>query len=177
MRRREALIALTGCLVLGACAVLPQSESPQVPLGPALPAFVISGRLALRQDDRSDHAGFEWRHSSDADEIVLTSPLGQDLARIGRDTTGAWLSRGGEERVVADTLDALAAKLFGAPLPFSVLAAWISGDRGWVGLVDGWRVTITEAVPYHQRRLPRRIELRRDDVELVLLIREWSEML
>lgn len=175
MRRRQALTALAGGLVLGACATLPQVEATREPLGPALVVFEISGRLALRQGERSDHASFEWRHSSDSDEIVLTSPLGQDLARIGRDANGAWLARGGDERVVADTLNALATKLFGAPLPFSALAVWVSGEGGWAGVVDGWRVAVTEAVPYRQRRLPRRIELRRDDVELVLLIREWGE--
>jgi hypothetical protein len=42
------------------------------------------------------------------------------------------------------------------------------------GEVDGWIVTVSESSPYLERRLPKRIEIRRDEIELKLVVTGWS---
>jgi hypothetical protein len=43
------------------------------------------------------------------------------------------------------------------------------------GEVDGWTIVVGESTPYRERRLPRRIEVRRDDIELRIVITGWGE--
>jgi len=43
------------------------------------------------------------------------------------------------------------------------------------GEVDGWRIAVTESAPFGQRRLPRRLEARRDDIELRIVIDDWGD--
>ncbi|HLQ03041.1 MAG TPA: lipoprotein insertase outer membrane protein LolB, partial [Burkholderiales bacterium] len=54
---------------LGACAGLP--EAPLPPGG-----FELSGRVAIRHGKKAASGRIFWRHSNDADELLLTSPLG-----------------------------------------------------------------------------------------------------
>ena len=167
------------CLVvlLAACGGMPEtSESIQV-LGPALQSFASNGRISLRQGERSDHLQFDWQHAHGRDVMLFSSPLGQGLAELGRDATGAWLIVPGGAEQRAPDLGTLAQRLFGAPLPLDMLAEWLRGARPALsGEVDGWRIVVTEAVPLGPRRLPRRLEARRDDIELRIVIDAWGDV-
>ena len=53
---------------------------------------------------------------------------------------------------------------------------WLRGarpERG--GLVDGWRVDVSETSPHRQRLLLRVLEARREDVELKLIVDQWDD--
>lgn len=181
---------LLGLVVLlqVACAELaPQVDASQG-LGPPLESFAANGRISLRQGERSDHLQFDWQHAPGRDVVLFSSPLGQGLAELGRDSAGAWLVTPGEPERRASDLRALAQSLFGAPLPLDVLADWLRGAQPALsGNVDGWHIEVSEttpsgalsagnsAVPSGQRRLPRRLEVRRDDIELRIVIDGWGE--
>jgi outer membrane lipoprotein LolB len=179
LKRRQFLRAggAAAALLASACATLETSSGAAdgEPLGPSPEAFVAIGRLALRQGERSDHLGFDWTHSAGHDRVLFLSPLGQGLAEIVRDGTGARLLRPDAEPVAESDLAALARRLFGTPLPLAELADWLRGARGYGGDVEGWRVEIASTAPSGQRRLPRRIDVRRDDVQLTLIVTEWGE--
>lgn len=163
-----------GAWLASACTTLATAPGPE-PLGPPLAAFSAAGRLALRQGARSDHLGFDWTHSDAHDRVLFLSPLGQGVAEIVRDGSGVRLIRPDAATIAEPDLAALALRLFGTPLPLGELADWLRGARGSGGDVDGWRIDITSAMPSGQRRLPRRIEVRRDDVLLTLIVTEWGE--
>lgn len=172
---RSWLVCLA-TLLLAACSGMQEvSESTQL-LGPALQSFASNGRISLRQGERSDHLQFDWQHGPERDVVLFSSPLGQGLAELGRDAAGAWLIVPGESERRAPDLGTLAQRLFGAPLPLDILAEWLRGARPALsGEVDGWRIAVTEAAPFGQRRLPRRLEVRRDDIELRIVIDGWGE--
>lgn len=173
----RVLSACVAALMLAACAALPDPPDAALPdTGVAVERFVASGRIALRQGERSDHLRFEWRHMPDRDVVRFSSPLGQALAELGRDAGGTWLAVPGQPERRERDLRALAHALFGAPLPLDVLAGWLAGaGTAAEGETDGWRITVTGSAPYRQRRLPQRVEVRRDDVELRIVIDERTD--
>lgn len=172
---RPALVCLAA-LWLAACGGMPEtSESAQL-LGPPLQSFVSNGRISLRQGERSDHLQFDWRHAPGRDVVLFSTPLGQGLAELGRDAGGAWLLIPGEAERRAPDLGALTQSLFGTPLPLDALAEWLRGAQpGPGGEVDGWRISVSESAPWRQHRLPRRLEARRDDIELRIVIDDWGD--
>lgn len=170
-------LACLAVFLLAACAELPPQSGASLGLGPPLQSFASNGRISLRQGERSDHLQFDWQHAPERDVVLFSSPLGQGLAELGRDATGgAWLVVPGESAQRAPDLRALAQRLFGVPLPLDVLAEWLRGARPVLsGDVDGWRVVVTETAPFGQHRLPRRLEVRRDDIELRIVVDDWGD--
>jgi outer membrane lipoprotein LolB len=162
-------------LVLAACADIPGASDGGLTLGPPLQRVSAEGRISLRQGERSDHLRFRWEHAPGKDVVLLMSPLGQGMAELTRDASGARLLQPKQPPIAADTLQQLAQKVFSVPLPLEVMAEWLRGARPELeGEVDGWRVTIVETTPYRQHRLLRMMEARRGDVDFKLVVDEWE---
>ena len=93
---RFALCIAAG-VILSACAALPEG-GPPAPGG-----FELSGRVAIRHAKDSGSGRIFWRHSDDADELLITSPIGQGIARITREGDRFQLVTGqGKEYRAAD---------------------------------------------------------------------------
>jgi outer membrane lipoprotein LolB len=110
----------------------PESRQPR-----ELTAFAVEGRISVRQADRSYHANIAWRHAADADEIFLTTPLGQGIAELLRDASGARLIQADRREIAAPDWEALSSEIFGFRLPLADLPRWIVGHRPAAG--TGWR--------------------------------------
>lgn len=162
-------------LLLTACAELQELPDATQTLGPPLSGFSADGRISLRQGERRDHLRFRWEHTADKDVVLLMSPLGQGLAELTRDASGARLVQPNQPEIVADTLPQLAQRVFGAPLPLDAMADWLRGARPALsGEVDGWQVVISATAAYRQSRLLRVLEARRDGIELKLVVEDWD---
>jgi outer membrane lipoprotein LolB len=203
---RQWLVGLAA-LCLAACAQFPattggpqptmqpamQPTEPPIVLGPPLDEFVATGRMALRQEKRSDHLRFRWQHTAVGDTVLFMSPLGSGVAEITRDADSVRLTRPNQPPVVADSLPELAQRVFGSPLPLDALADWLRGARPELdGVVDGWRIEISDtsllpareaasqASKAHQHRpkadsrLLRVATVSRGDVELKLIVDDWG---
>ena len=131
--------------------------------------------MSLRQGERRDHLRFRWEHEPGSDAVLLMSPLGQGLAELKRDATGATLKQPNQPLRAADTLPQLAQQVFGTPLPLEAMADWMRGARPELGgEIDGWRVVISDTSPSRQRRLLRVLEASRDDVDFKLIVDDWD---
>lgn len=162
-------------LSLVACAELQSPPDVPLTLGPPLQRLAAEGRISLRQGDRRDHLRFRWEHAPDRDTVLLMSPLGQGLAELTRDATGARLTQPNQPVIAADTLPQLAQRVFGAPLPLEAMADWLRGARPALsGEVDGWHVIISETSPFRQGRLLRVMEASREDVDFKLIVDDWD---
>jgi outer membrane lipoprotein LolB len=162
---------------LGACAALP--ERGLAPPG----GFELSGRVAVRAAKDSGSARIFWRHSSDADEMVITSPVGQGIARITREGERYRLVTGDNKEFRASDAETLTERALGWRLPLSGLSDWVQGrasaSGGATGEVgegmelrqDGWKVVYEE---YRDRR-PFRMKLSREDIEIRLVVDRWSK--
>ncbi|MCX7165480.1 MAG: outer membrane lipoprotein LolB [Rhodocyclales bacterium] len=171
---RSWLVCLAA-LLLVACAEFPPQPEIALTLGPPLQRFSAEGRISLRQGERRDHLRFRWQHVPESDVVLLMSPLGQGLAELTRDASGARLMQPNQTVIVADTLPQLAQRVFGAPLPLEAMAEWMRGARPALsGEVDGWRMVISDTSEFRLSRLLRVMEASREDVELKLIVDDWD---
>ncbi len=186
MRRRRFLVL--ALLALAGCATVPPGAIPARPARQTLNAFQIEGRLGVRRGEESFSANLYWQHGPDSDEIVLTSPLGQGLARLASGNGGAVLVTADRRRFEAATLDELSEQLFGFRLPVTALPHWIVGraaGRGGAAERDAqgrlvrlsereWTVELPAYESDSPDALPSLVQLARDDIRVRLKIDQWS---
>ena len=173
----RSALCVAAAAVLGGCAALP--EQGAAPAG----GFELSGRVAVRHTKDSGSARIFWRHSDDADEMVITSPVGQGIARITREGERYRLVTGDKKEFRASDAETLTEQALGWRLPLSGLSDWVQGrasaSTGATGEAgegkelrqDGWKVAYEE---YRDGR-PFRMKLSREDIEIRLVVDQWSQ--
>jgi outer membrane lipoprotein LolB len=145
--------------------------------------FTLEGRISIRQGEQAYHGALHWRHAGQVDELTLTGPLGQGAAELRRDGASAVLQLPDGERHEAATLEALADRLFGAPLPLAELPDWIRGiapeaqldeQQRPMRLVrpDYWTV---EWLRYDEAGRPQLLSLENQEVGVRLRIDSWAD--
>lgn len=135
LTERWRLWCLMACtLLLAACA------TPQRPVLPGESAWM--GRLALTvhtEPVQSVAAGFDLRGSPDAGSLLLTSPLGNAVARVvWSETDAEW--RQGDQVIKKRNLEELTTELGGTALPVAALFAWLNGTALEI---DGWQADLS----------------------------------
>ena len=170
--------AFAAAAVLGACASLPDA-------GPRLPGgFELSGRVAVRHGKDAASGKIFWRHSDDSDELLITSALGQGIARISRERDQFRLVTGDRKEYRAPDAESLTEQALGWRLPLSGLSDWVQArasperpaevlGRAGEGLEirqDGWRVAYEE---FREGR-PFRLRLSREGIEIQLIVDQWA---
>jgi outer membrane lipoprotein LolB len=172
--------------MLSACAAL----SPREPIQRA-PAFDLVGRVAVASDGRAFSSGVRWQHTAVDDEIWLMTPLGQTIAHITANSSGATLTRADQQRVEGADVESLTRHGLGWELPLARLAWWVRGEivpGGVIGEVtrdeegrlarlvqDDWRITFTHRPAGEPGHLPQRLELTRENSQIRLLIDNWRD--
>lgn len=180
MRSLRAAAAAT--LLLAACAT-PRFTFPEQGT-----EFELAGRIAVTYRDEATTGNIAWRHGARSDELLLTSPLGQGMARIARAGDVVTLTtHDGREMRAADA-ESLTEQALGFRLPLAGLAAWVRGRaaskpapepsrerRDAAGRLaeleqSGWKIRYLE----YADALPSRLTLTYPGVELRLAISEWK---
>jgi len=178
LRLRGALAATA--LAAAACAgprfLLPATEAE----------FEASGRFAVKYGEQAASGNFAWRHAPASDEMLLTTPFGQGIARIVR-ADGVYTLTTPEARAYrAADAESLTEQALGFRLPLAGLADWARGrpapapapsdlrrdDKGLLASFtqSGWAVEYSE---YDDAARPLRLRLVRPGLELRLAISEW----
>ncbi len=179
MRGARALVPMLA-LALAACAPMEfrRAESSL--------EFELSGRIAVRFRDESSSGNFAWRHGSSHDEVLLTTPLGQGVARIVRmgDAVTLTDAEGREHR--AGDAESLTEQVLGFRLPLAGLADWVRArpgpgasqvrkdESGRIVELEqsGWRI---EYLGWQEdARLPARMRLQYPGIELRIAIAQWK---
>lgn len=166
---RRLLVCVLGLLLCGSAF----ADAP----------FTLAGRISIRQGEQAYNGALHWRHTSRTDELTLTGPLGQGMAELRRDGERAVLQLPNGEQHEAATLDALANRLFGAPLPVASLPDWIRGVAPEASLneqnrparlvtSDYWTV---EWLRYGDDGRPQLLSLENQDVGVRLRIDRWAD--
>jgi outer membrane lipoprotein LolB len=164
--------------VLGACASLPEAWLPS-PGG-----FELSGRVAVRDGKDAASGRIFWRHSNDTDELLITSPLGQGIARINRERDQFRLVTGDNKEYVATDAESLTEQALGWRLPLGGLSDWVQAraspgrpaemrgdtDKGMELWQDGWHVVYEE----FREGKPFKMRLTREDVVITLIVDQWK---
>jgi outer membrane lipoprotein LolB len=171
-------LGFAAAAVLGACASLPKAGLP-LPGG-----FELSGRVAVRHAKDAASGKIFWRHSDDADELLITSPIGQGIARINRERDRFRLVTGDNKEYRAADAESLTEQALGWRLPLDGLSDWVQAraspgrpaeirgdaDKGLEIRQDGWHVAYEE----FRGGKPFRMRLTREDIEIHLIVDQWT---
>ncbi|HEY9193705.1 MAG TPA: lipoprotein insertase outer membrane protein LolB [Methyloversatilis sp.] len=185
------LLVLSAC-ALTACTTLPQPGADQRSQVRALArserdaAFSLSGRFVVKGPDQSASASLDWQHSSAQDELQINGPLGKVLAQLTRDADGVKLIDERQRVTTAVSLDELARQAFGADLPLTRAAHWVTGrpgsadvrSRDAFGRVSvlterGWRVEFIEYEDDSPDALPVQIDATDGENSFRLRVDSW----
>lgn len=166
------LAALAAAAWLAACAAIPPPQ-PLPPLVSAPASFEMAGRLSVRLADRSEIARLRWTRRGSEDLWVFASPLGNEVARIRSDASGATLSGPSEER--ADSFAVLTERLLGVSLDPAELAAWLHGKVP-AEVAGGWKVTLDETRRAGEVDLARRLTASRGEVVVRVVVDDYRPL-
>ena len=172
MIRAPAACAIA-CLV-AACATAPPQPLPQLAKAPH--SFEVDGRIAVRDGQRSDIAKLRWtRRPGGRDEWILSSPLGNEIARVESGPEGAVLFTSDSDSGWTTSFAAVTEKYLGVALDPDVLAGWIHG-----GSTDdapgGWKVTLDQKERAGSVDIARRITASRGDVVVKLVVDDYRPL-
>lgn len=158
-------------LVLASCAITPEpTRLPELESVPA--SFEMSGRIAVRQGDRSDIAKLRWSHAGSRDTWIISSPLGNEVARIESAGEGVTLQRAGAAPETAADFPTLTEQLLGVPIEPRQLAGWLHGTVGSV-TTSGWIVEVQETQKAGAVDIARLITARRGETSVRLVVDEY----
>jgi outer membrane lipoprotein LolB len=147
--------------------------------------FELTARFAARYGDEAASGQLAWRHDAARDEVLISSPLGQGVARVTRQAAGATLETAEERRYVAADAETLTEQVLGFRLPLKGLADWVRARpapdsparteytaEGRLAALEqqGWRI---EYQAYQAGR-PARMRLHYPGLELRIAISEWK---
>ena len=139
--------------------------------------------MAVRYGDEAASGRLTWRHSDAADELLISTPLGQGVAEITRREASTPCRR---ERRAVQRRRAGAAHPAGARLGAAArrLPDWVQGrpERGVEAVTryDGDRLAELRQrgwlIDYSggDERPPKRVRLTRGDLDIRLVIDEWQ---
>jgi len=171
-----ALLGLAGCAAPGF-------------LGPASGVeFELSGRIAVQYRDDAGSGNVAWRHGARSDEMLLTTPFGQGLARIVRAGEEITLTTQDGREFRATDAESLTERVLGFRLPLLGLADWVRGRAasapapaptrqradaaGRLAELEqsGWRIEYQD----YEGALPSRLKLNFPGLELRLAVSAWK---
>lgn len=161
-------------LLAAGCATVAPPSAPLPQLTRAPEAFEMSGRIAIRQADRSDIAKLRWIHHADRDVWAIASPVGNEVARIESGRAGVVVTQAGAPPEQAPSFAALTEKMLGVPLDPRTLSAWLHDKPG--DAPGDWRVSIDETQQAGAVTLARRITATRGDVTVRLVVDEYQAL-
>jgi outer membrane lipoprotein LolB len=163
--------------------------------------FAFNGRVSIKRGLETSSANLRWVHNpeEDEDEILIFEPLGQTIARIHRDVQGATLEAQGRFYVSQD-VESLTQQVLGWTLPLSWLTHWVVGvpanEQPTIANVPnenvaevqrdakkqitlmrqaGWEVRYTRYAGLAANSLPIRFVMKKDKLEITVLIDEWEK--
>lgn len=138
----KTLAAVALAAALSGCAAVAPPPALPLPMGSS---FDLSARLSVRQGDKLDIAKLRWAHRARTDLWVISSPLGNELARIEGDGAAVVLTRAGEASLTSPSFAALSKSMLGVAIDPDDLARWLQGTAA--PATPGWQVEIEERSP------------------------------
>ena len=132
--------------------------------------FDLLGRIAARYADDAFTGNLHWRHASSGDEMLISTPLGQGVARIVREGDAVEMTTADQKRYRAPDAESLTERVLGFRLPLEGLADWVQGKPSPALEARGWKVEYLER---DEQNRPRLMRLGYQGVQLRLAITEW----
>jgi outer membrane lipoprotein LolB len=153
-------------------------------VGIARDGFELVGRVAVRYGSDGASGRIAWRHSPAFDEMLITSPLGQGIARVTRRAGEVKLVTADQKEYGGSDAESLTERVLGWRLPLAGLPDWVQGradparpaqsahdaqSRLSELLQDEWRVEYQE----YEGARPSKLRISRADLEIRLVVDQW----
>ncbi len=175
-------------LILSGCASIPAGAPARATAVDSRAPFKIEGRLSARRGAEAMTANFTWIHAPPRDELVITTPLGQEVAQISGDATARRVELRAADGRLDEAADwsTLTERTLGFALPVAGLGAWVRGaphdgapfsvepdaaGRAGVLRQDGWEIVY--GYGDGKTREPARLRLTYADLEVRIVIDRW----
>lgn len=183
--RRFAVTALCA-LVLGGCAAVTPGTRVDATLPALSSSWTLQGRIGVQSGDQNLSGRIQWQHRAESDDVLMTSPLGQGVARIVRDADGVMIEVPNQPTRRAADAETLTREALGYVLPVAGLAWWVQGRPAPTAsfestadasgrLVrmkqDGWVIDYLE---YSADARPRRMAVAREGLQIRLVTDSWQ---
>ena len=182
-------------VLLWGCAELPvpppefeSTARPQADIN-ADGLFRLAGRIGVAHNGESFSGSLRWNHGAGEDEIFILSPLGQGVARILSNSTGASLETAEGRSYRAADVESLTEEVLGWRLPARGLQYWVMGRTAPDGVAereldenlqlrtlrqDGWRIDYRGYRMVQGTLLPAKLEVTLDErLRVRLVIDDW----
>lgn len=161
---RRGWFAAAALAVMAGCAQV-EVRPPQGPLD-----FDLLGRIAARYGEESFTGNVSWRHARGGDEMLISTPFGQGVARIVREGDAALLiTADGREHRANDAED-LTERVLGFRVPLVGLADVVQGRPSPDLEGRGWKIEIQER---DEQRRPSRLRATYQGIDLRLAVTAW----
>jgi len=158
-------LLLVPALVLAACAHV-EVKPPSGPL-----EFDLAGRIAARYRDEAFSGLLTWQHSAAGDEMLISTPMGQGVARIVREGEAVMVSTSEGQTYSDRDGEALTERVLGFRLPVAGLADWVRGRPAPALEERGWKVDYQAR---DEQGRPTRLRVTYPGLELRLAVSEWK---
>ena len=151
--------------------------------------FELSGRVAVKYDEKNFSGSVRWTHRADWDEIWILAPLGRGVARIVREGAGITLTTDDQKIYRAHDAESLTREVLGWSLPLAGLQYWVLGmaaplstadaqsdNQGRIQrlIQDEWEIAYPRYKPDPESGMPGRIQLHRGDLNISLIVDDWT---
>jgi len=106
------------------------------------------------------------------DEWIISSPLGNEVARIDSGPEGATILAAGSDSAWTTSFGAVTEKYLGVALDPDMLAGWLHG-ASTMGAPEGWKVSLDETQRAGSVDIAKRITASRGDVVVKFVVDEY----
>jgi outer membrane biogenesis lipoprotein LolB len=138
--------------------------------------FEVAGRISVRNGQQSDIAKLRWtREPGPHDVWVISSPIGNEVARIDAGPSGATIIAAGSDSAWTASFGAVTEKYLGVALDPDTLAGWLHG-ASTAGAPEGWKVTLDETQRAGSVDIAKRITASRGDVVVKFVVDEYRPL-
>ena len=185
-------------ILLKACAVNPPQE-----IAILTPAWLshqqqismikhwrLHGKLSLQYKDQRVNYKISWQCRDRETHFDLYTLLGQKVLEFSNEKEQAWLKDRSGSVSYADSAESLMEENLGIAIPIFGICDWAKGipheiDKTELLRVDNhnqlvelqqsqWHLVYHDYIQTEGLRLPRKISLRKDKIQIILLVNDWE---
>jgi outer membrane lipoprotein LolB len=163
---RGGPVAAAAVLALAAGCAQVEIRPPQGTLD-----FDLAGRIAARYGQESFTGNVSWRHAHGGDEMLISTPFGQGVARIVRQGEAVQLTTADGKEHRANDVEDLTERVLGFRVPLVGLADVVQGRSSSDLEGRGWKFEIQERDPQGR---PARLRATYQGIDLRLAVTQWN---
>jgi len=158
--------AVAAVLVWAAGCAQVEVRPPEGPLD-----FDLLGRIAARYGQESFTGNVSWRHARGGDEMLISTPFGQGVARIVRQGEAVQLTTADGKEHRANDAEDLTERVLGFRVPLVGLADVVQGRSSPDLESRGWKIEVQER---DAQGRPARLRAMYQGIDLRLAVTKWN---